>query len=75
MPDHTATGAAGKAIKAAGKPHPIAVTPDGTTACVASDDSATVTPICTAASRPSTPVKFDHHDAGHEHTLIAAARS
>jgi len=49
-PVHTAAGAAGKAIKAAGIPDAIAVTPDGTTACIAGDGPAPVTPIRTAAS-------------------------
>jgi YVTN family beta-propeller protein len=52
-----ATGTAGKPIKVAEIPRAIAVTPDGKTAYVASDGSATVTPISTADNRAGTPIK------------------
>jgi hypothetical protein len=58
VPIRTATGKAGRLIKAGSPPDDIAITPNGRTAYVADALSGTVTPIRTATDTALTPIKF-----------------
>ena len=56
-PVATATSAAGKAIKVGDGPGYIAITPNGKTAYVVSEDSGTVVPIRTATNKAGKAIK------------------
>src|SRR6266496_620302 len=57
IPITIATNTPGKPIKVGRVPTAIAITPDGKTAYVSSEDSSTVTPITTATNTAGKPIK------------------